>query len=113
MQVSQLAIHGTQGLGRASDFSWMESLAVRFSAWLNQMVGCRHKELSRPFSSQGQTYRVCVSCGARRAFNVGRWEMHGRFYYSRPTSKQFGALSGLAPRRASNRLAPLPMGRYR
>ncbi len=46
-----------------------------------RLLGCWHKEMSRPFSNQGQTYRTCLDCGARRQFNVGRWEMQGKYYY--------------------------------
>ena len=56
--------------------------------WMTRVLGCWHRELSRPFSSQGQTYRVCVRCGARRPFNLGSWEMQGNFYYSLPTPKE-------------------------
>ncbi|MDQ1708237.1 MAG: hypothetical protein QOJ88_1448, partial [Pyrinomonadaceae bacterium] len=40
----------------------------------------------------------CLSCGARRQFNVGRWEMQGDFYYRLPTSTYFRALNGLTAR---------------
>lgn len=33
--------------------------------------GCRHKDLSRPFSSEGQTYKVCLKCGAHLPYS---WE---------------------------------------
>jgi hypothetical protein len=55
--------------------------------WMTRVLGCWHRELSRPFSSQGQTYRVCVRCGARRPFNLVSWKMQGDFYYSLPTPK--------------------------
>jgi hypothetical protein len=58
--------------------------------WIARLFGCWHREMSRPFSIQGQTYRTCLDCGARRQFNLGRWEMTGDFYY-RP-------LHGLAAR---------------
>jgi hypothetical protein len=51
---------------------------------ITRLLGCRHKEMSRPFSSQGQTYRSCLACGARRQFNLGRWKMQGGFYYRLP-----------------------------
>jgi len=54
--------------------------------------------MSRPFSSDGQTYRACLNCGARRDFHIGRWEMRGNFYYSLPTTRHFDALNGLPPR---------------
>jgi hypothetical protein len=68
------------------------------SGWLSSLFGCWHRELSRPFTSQGQTYRTCVYCGARRKFNINRWEMQGDFYYGLPTTKHFHALSGMPAR---------------
>jgi hypothetical protein len=56
--------------------------------WLTRLLGCWHKEMSRPFSIQGQTYRTCLDCGARRQFNLGRWEMQGDFYYRLPATAQ-------------------------
>lgn len=52
-----------------------------------RLFGCWHKEMSRPFSNQGQTYRTCLDCGARRTFNVGSWEMQGDYYYRGPASQ--------------------------
>jgi hypothetical protein len=66
--------------------------------WVTRLFGCWHKEMSRPFTSQGQTYRTCLDCGASRRFNVGRWEMQGEFYYRLPTSTYFRPLNGLATR---------------
>ena len=56
------------------------SLGVR--NWLGGIFGCQHKEMSRPFSRQGETYRVCLTCGARRQFNESTWETRGPFYFS-------------------------------
>ena len=53
--------------------------------WLARVFGCWHKEMSRPFTDQGQTYRTCLDCGARRQFNLRRWEMQGDFYYGLPS----------------------------
>jgi hypothetical protein len=54
------------------------------SGWFARMFGCWHKEMSRPFTDQGQTYRTCIDCGAHRQFNLRRWEMQGNFYYGLP-----------------------------
>ena len=54
--------------------------------WFTRLFGCWHRQMSRPFSNQGQTYRTCLNCGAGRKFNVGRWEMQGSFYYSQPVN---------------------------
>ena len=63
-----------------------------------RVFGCWHRQMSRPFSSQGQSYRTCLDCGASRKFNVGRWEMTGNFYYARPAVGSFGTLGSVAAR---------------
>lgn len=50
-------------------------------SWLDGIFGCSHKQMSRPFSRQGETYRVCLTCGARREFVESIWEMKGPFYF--------------------------------
>lgn len=50
-----------------------------------RMFGCRHGELSRPFSHGGRAYRSCLNCGAQRQFNLGNWQMQGDFYYRKPS----------------------------
>jgi len=64
--------------------------------WLNRLIGCWHMEMSRPFSSEGQAYRVCLNCGAHRAFNLKNWEMKGSFYYDHPSTKQLSAFKDMA-----------------
>ena len=54
--------------------------------WITRLLGCWHKEMSRPFSHKGHSYRTCLSCGASRRFNVGSWEMTGKFYYAIPNA---------------------------
>ena len=53
--------------------------------WLGTLLGCPHKEMSRPFSRQGETYRVCINCGARRTFDQKTWKPVGPYYF-RPAS---------------------------
>jgi hypothetical protein len=45
------------------------------------LFGCWHRQLSRPFTRDGETYRACLACGARRRFDTGRWETVGGYYY--------------------------------
>ena len=100
MQANQLTIKSYPGVGQINlpllTGSSHRSLSGRINGWVNRIIGCWHTEMSRPFSSQGQAYRVCLNCGAHRRFNLRNWEMQGDFYYSVPTSKQFRAFSGLA-----------------
>lgn len=35
------------------------------------LFGCRHRELSRAFTNAGETYKVCLKCGAHLPYS---WE---------------------------------------
>ena len=48
---------------------------------LAEKFGCTHREMSRPFSRHGETYRVCIGCGAHRQFDSKTWNSSGPFYY--------------------------------
>jgi hypothetical protein len=60
----------------------MQVLTGKISNLVTRVFGCWHAELSRPFSRGGGAYRKCLSCGAPRRFNLGNWEMQGKFFYS-------------------------------
>lgn len=94
MQANQLNIDSRVRM----EHSNKSFVAGKVGGWIGRMFGCWHKEMSRPFSSEGQTYRACLTCGARRSFNLSEWEMRGSFYYSLPTNKHFRAINGLPPR---------------
>ena len=47
----------------------------------SEIFGCQHHDMSRPFSRHGETYRVCITCGARRAFDGETWNSSGRYYH--------------------------------
>ena len=44
----------------------MENLVVA----LDFLFGCHHQNLSRVFTLDGQTYRVCCDCGARFEYSL-------------------------------------------
>lgn len=48
-------------------------------------LGCFHRNMSRPFTSDHQSHRVCTNCGARRKFDPDRWEMHGPYFFAAET----------------------------
>jgi hypothetical protein len=54
---------------------------VFLARWLGELFGCQHKEMSRPFSRHGETFRVCINCGARRQFDEQTWNSSGPFYF--------------------------------
>ena len=57
------------------------SLTGKIGHLMARVFGCWHAELSRPFSRDGRAYRTCLNCGAQRQFNLGNWEMQGKFFY--------------------------------
>ena len=68
----------------------MDSVSVtgRLNTLVARVFGCRHADMSRPFSRDGRTYRSCLNCGAQRQFNLGNWKMTGGFYYGQPQSRE-------------------------
>lgn len=64
----------------------ISTLGVTVGKWFGEIFGCTHKEMSRPFSRQGESYRVCISCGARRRFDQQSWNSAGPFYYKPATT---------------------------
>ena len=46
-----------------------ESIAILL-AILDFLFGCHHVHLSRVFTLQGETYRVCCDCGAKFAYSL-------------------------------------------
>ena len=56
------------------------SLGTRIGL-LGRLFGCRHKDLSRPFTSKNGSYRVCIDCGAHKLFDTNNFKTLGTFYY--------------------------------
>jgi hypothetical protein len=52
--------------------------------FLAGLFGCRHKELTRPFTVEKNTHRSCTHCGAWLDFNPETLESYGKFYYPQP-----------------------------
>ena len=47
---------------------------------VSKLWSCWHRKMSRPFTHEGETYRVCLKCGMRREFDLEAWKT-GRSYY--------------------------------
>ena len=56
---------------------------ARIKTSVQRLFGCSHVKLSLPFTRGADTYRTCVTCGARRRFDLHKWPMVGDFYYPR------------------------------
>jgi len=48
---------------------------------ITRLIGCYHRDLSRPQSESGTAYKTCLNCGARKPFNTETFESGGKFYY--------------------------------
>jgi hypothetical protein len=81
MQAGQLTI-ANSNVGQFNT-SWF---TAKISDLMARVFGCWHVQLSRPFSREGRAYRTCLSCGAQRQFNLGKWQMQGKFYYRIPAA---------------------------
>ena len=58
----------------------MSDAVARMDSAVTGVFGCWHRQLSLPFTRGTETYRTCVSCGARRRFDLDQWTMVGDFY---------------------------------
>ena len=83
MQAAQLIIPNTTVAQLDSG-----SVTGRIGSLVARVFGCRHAEMSRPFSRDGRAYRSCLNCGAQRQFNLSNWQMQGHYYYGQPQRHQ-------------------------
>lgn len=48
----------------------LEMVVAILTAILDLLFGCHHARLSRVFTLQGETYKVCCDCGAKFAYSL-------------------------------------------
>ncbi len=48
---------------------------------ITRLIGCSHKNISRPFVEREIGYKSCLNCGARKHFDAETFESNGKFYY--------------------------------
>lgn len=68
---------------------------------------CWHRRMSRPFTREGETYRVCVRCGVHRRFDLDAWKTKGSYYFDKQVTLSAAANSSnvkAVPTRARLRL---------
>ena len=88
----------------------------RVSAWhvIGGLVGplrliskiwtCWHRHMSRPFTRDGETYRVCLRCGVQRRFDLDAWKTKGAYYREKSAMQTAGTQSPAVPARTKLRL---------
>jgi hypothetical protein len=57
-----------------------EKVFGRKLGFIARLIGCRHRNIGRPFGEGKTAYRSCVSCGARKPFNTQTLETSRVFY---------------------------------
>ena len=50
----------------------------------------RGLKMSLPFTRGADSYRTCVTCGARRRFDLDQWTTVGDFYYPKGEDSAIG-----------------------
>jgi len=80
-----------------------DSVTRPFTSVLEFAFGCHHAKLSRVFTIEGSSYKVCCDCGARFDYSLRTMSM-------KPHRRLFAALRRLRARRRHERrnLVPEP-----
>ena len=58
---------------------------------VKRVFGCWHRKLSLPFTRGDETYQTCISCGARRRYDLDQWKSVGEFYYPKDRAALYGS----------------------
>ena len=69
-----------------------------------RIFSCWHRRMSRPFTRDGQTYRVCLRCGVQRRFDLEQWKTKGSYYRERASTQSVNSHGTAVQRRAKLRL---------
>ena len=64
----------------APNFDADEKVFGKRLGLLSRIVGCSHRNLSRPFVEGGIGYKTCLNCGARSPFDSKTFTTNGKFY---------------------------------
>jgi hypothetical protein len=68
------------GEARDNVASDREVVMQTFAMALDFLFGCHHENLSRVFTLDGQTYRVCCDCGAKFEYSVVEMSVKRRLF---------------------------------
>jgi hypothetical protein len=60
--------------------------------------------MSRPFTRDGETYRVCLRCGVHRRFDLDQWKTKGSYYREKKVMQPVSSQTAAVPTRVKLRL---------
>ncbi|HET9409701.1 MAG TPA: hypothetical protein VFO39_20865 [Candidatus Sulfotelmatobacter sp.] len=55
---------------RSDEPPLLDRMMHPLAAFLEYVLGCQHRHLSRVFTLRGRTYKVCCDCGARFDYSL-------------------------------------------
>jgi hypothetical protein len=61
-------LHLSPDYGRKT--GWLNDMTENLLWTLNFIFGCRHRNMSRPFTCSRQTYEVCLDCGRHFPYSL-------------------------------------------
>ena len=64
----------------APNFDASEKVFGKKLGLFSRIIGCSHKDLSRPFVEEGIGYKTCLNCGARSPYDPMTFKSTGSFY---------------------------------
>lgn len=65
---------------------------------------CWHRKMSRPFTRDGKTYRVCLRCGVQRHFDLEQWKTKGNYYREKTVVTEVSSQGGSIRKQRNLRL---------
>ena len=71
---------GSSSLIAAPTFDADEKVFGKRLGLLSRILGCSHKNMSRPFKEGKTGYKTCLNCGARSPFDSVTFKSDGKFY---------------------------------
>jgi hypothetical protein len=79
----------------------MSILRAVFNFFYEILLGCRHDHLTRPFTLQQQTYKVCLDCGKHVFYSANTMRPLSRRELRRTHAVRSGELKVVATTAAS------------
>ena len=107
MSAYEQLLHPTaRGLTRERISAWWQVVRWVFAPFLlvSRIFTCWHRQMSRPFTRDGSTYRACLRCGVQRRFDLEQWKTKGSYYRDKKVRRPITSEGGAIQKRAKLRL---------
>ena len=77
---------------------------IAYEQLISKLWSCWHRHMSRPFTRDGETYRVCLRCGIHRSFDLEAWKTKGAYYRDKKATVTTSSQTNAVMARAKLRL---------